>query len=327
MTTRSERIRLGIFVILGLTLILAFLFFTVGRALFEKNDYYTIEYTESISGLNIGNAVKMSGVAIGKVEDLNFASNDVGRIIVKISVRKEIKIKSDAEAVVEVFGITGMKYIDIVKGSNSAPPLKPGEKIKAGMSKIDMVTGKAEDIAAKIEVALNNIISFTNAENLATLSRAINSTGELTRNLNTVVNENRANINTFTGSLAQQGGGLSNVSNRINTILDRMDSTIADMNRLVNNKSFQKSIKNLETITDNVRDGLDQGQLTKVLTNTNKTLESGNQAIGEFNRTIIQSRDRLNSVLDKLDATTRNLADFTHKIKENPSLLIRKQEE
>src|SRR3989339_1909237 len=108
MITRTERIRLGFFLVLGLLLLAAFFFFTVGRSLLEKNDLYTIEYTESISGLNIGNAVKMSGVSIGQVKDLQFAKDDVGRILVTISVRKGIPIKEDAEAVVEVFGITGM---------------------------------------------------------------------------------------------------------------------------------------------------------------------------------------------------------------------------
>ena len=313
--------------LLGLLLLAAFFFFTVGRSLLEKNDLYTIEYTESISGLNIGNAVKMSGVSIGQVKDLQFAKDDVGRILVTISVRKGIPIKEDAEAVVEVFGITGMKFIDILKGSNSAPRLEPGSRIKAGMSKFDMVTGRAEDIAAKIEVAINNIINFTNAENLQTLARAINTTSELARNLNELVNENRVNISTFTGGLAKQGGGLGDISLRINSILSRVDSSVSDLGRVVNNKSMLKSLKNLESITDNVRDGLDQGQLGKTMNNLNTTLDASGKAINEFNRTITQSRDRLNSVLDKLDATTRNLADFTNKIKENPSLLIRKQEE
>jgi len=327
MITRTERIRLGFFLVLGLLLLAAFFFFTVGRSLLEKNDLYTIEYTESISGLNIGNAVKMSGVSIGQVKDLQFAKDDVGRILVTISVRKGIPIKEDAEAVVEVFGITGMKFIDILKGSNSAPRLEPGSRIKAGMSKFDMVTGRAEDIAAKIEVAINNIINFTNAENLQTLARAINTTSELARNLNELVNENRVNISTFTGGLAKQGGGLGDISLRINSILSRVDSSVSDLGRVVNNKSMLKSLKNLESITDNVRDGLDQGQLGKTMNNLNTTLDASGKAINEFNRTITQSRDRLNSVLDKLDATTRNLADFTNKIKENPSLLIRKQEE
>ncbi|MFH0919802.1 MAG: MlaD family protein [Fibrobacterota bacterium] len=327
MITRTERIRLGFFLVIGLLLLVAFFFFTIGRSLLEKNDVYTIEYTESISGLNIGNAVKMSGVSIGQVDDLQFAKDDVGRILVTISVRKGIPIKADAEAVVEVFGITGMKFIDILKGSNNAPCLTPGSRIKAGLSKFDMVTGRAEDIATKIEVALNNIINFTNADNLQTLSRAINSTRELASNLNQLVNENRTNITVFTGGLAQQGAGLGEISARINGILSRIDTSVNDLNRVVNNKPLQKSLKNLETITDNVRDGLDQGQLGKTMNALNQTLDASNRTINEFNRTITQSRDRLNSVLDKLDATTRNLADFTNKIKENPSLLIRKQEE
>lgn len=324
MVTRTERIRLGIFLVLGLVLGATFLFFTVGRAWFEKNDLYTIAFTESVSGLNIGNPVKMRGVAIGKVEDLSFDLMDSRRIIVTISVRKGIRIRSDAEAVVEVFGITGLKFIDIGKGSNTAPALQPGDRIPSGVSAIGMVTGKAEDIAAKIEVALNNIIAFTGPENLDDVRRAFTDIGQLSRNLNALVAENRVNITAFTSSLSGQTGG---VAGRANTVLTHLDSVVSDFERTLGDKSILKSARNIEAITDKLRENLADNQLGKTIANVNRALDNTNVTVTEFNRTLTQTRDRLNKTLDRLEATTRNLADFTQKIKENPSLLIRKQED
>jgi len=64
MVTRSERIRLGFFILFGLFLLVTFLFLTAGRELLKKNDTYYIEYSESVSGLNPGNPVKRRGVEI-----------------------------------------------------------------------------------------------------------------------------------------------------------------------------------------------------------------------------------------------------------------------
>ncbi len=320
---KSSRIRLGFFLTIGILIFLGFVFLTIGRKYLEKNDSYYIEYTESISGLNVGNPVKMSGVEIGKVEDLSFATDDVSKIVVRISVRKGIRIKSNAEAVVEVFGITGLKYIDILKGTNDAPLLIPGDKIKAGMSTIDMVTGKADDIARKVEIALNNIIAFTNNDNMDNVSNAVITARELMTNLNTMILQNRENITMFTGHLAKQG---PDVLNRMSGIMNRLDSAVSDISKMATNKSLQKSLKNLESITDNIKGGLDQGQFDNTMKNINKTLDNSNKTIQDLNKTIATNRDKLSQILNRLETTTRNLADFTQRIKENPSLLIRKQE-
>jgi phospholipid/cholesterol/gamma-HCH transport system substrate-binding protein len=333
--TRGERIRLGIFTLVGIALAGLFFYLTIGRSLLEKNDYYSIEYTdESVSGLNIGNAVKMRGVSIGRVEDLYFAKNDLGRIVVKISVRRGIQIPGDAVAVIEVFGITGMKFIDLVRGTSASTPYKPGAILQTGISTFGMVTGKAEDIAQKIEVALNNIIAFTGSEKIQSLTstsaNTIQDLDNLVRNVNALVAENRSNINSIGGNLNALTGRLSNdgavVVNRTLKVLDNLDSAVSDISKLTTNKALHKSFKNLETATEELQSGISGEQIKKTVANLNKTLETTNQAATEIARTFTQSRDRMNQILDRLEVTTKNLSDFTTKIKDNPSLLIRKQE-
>jgi ABC-type transporter Mla subunit MlaD len=226
--------------------------------------------------------------------------------------------------VVQVFGITGIKYIDIIRESNAAPSLKPGDKIRPGLSTIDMVTGKAEFITQKIEIALNNIISMTREENMQNLSRMIANTGELTANLNLMVKQNQDNIHTISTNLAGQS---STVFNRINLLFAGLDSTLSQLNGILSNKSLDRSFKNMESITGEFKDGLGKGKIAATLDNLNQTLASTNQAVSQFNKTLTVNKEKLNQIMDRLEMTTRNLADFTQTIKENPSLLIRKPEE
>ena len=321
MTTRSERIRIGFFIFFGLLLLGAFLFLTVGREFFKKIDIYYVAYSESVSGLNPGNPVKRRGVEIGTVESLSFSKKDVSKIIVEISIRHGIVVKSDAEAVVQVFGI---KYIDIIRESNESAPLKPGDFIPSGLSTIDMVTGKADMITEKIEIALNNIIAMTDIDNRTRLSSALASTGELTNNLNQLVLENRDNIRKIATDLAGQSG---HMLGRVNAIFSHLDSAVFALNTVLTNPAIDHSFKNLESITGEFKEGLGKGKVTQTLDNLNRTLSSTNDAVTQFNKTLTGNRERLNQIMDRLEMTTRNLADFTQKIKENPSLLIRKQEE
>ncbi len=323
MVTKGERIRLGFFLFIGIVLILAFVFLTVGKELLKKNDLYYIEYSESISGLNVGNPVKRNGVEIGQVDELSFAADDVTKILVRISIKKGIAIKSDAQAVVHVFGITGIKYIDIVKESNSSPRLNPGDYIQSGLSAIDMVTGKADIIMQKIEVVLNNLVAMTGGVNANEISHTLASINQLAIGLNQMVAQNKDNVAKFTAQLPSQGMG---VFGQTNKVLSRLDSAISDADRVIKNESLVKTFKNMETISGDIKDGLGQGKLGKSLDNLNKTLEASTRTINEANKTIVTSRERVNQILDRLEVTIRNLADFTQTIKDNPSLLIRKQE-
>jgi phospholipid/cholesterol/gamma-HCH transport system substrate-binding protein len=324
MVTKSERIRLGFFIFFGSIIFFAFFIFTAGKNLLKKNDTYFIEYTESVSGLNEGNPVKRRGVEIGQVEELSFSTEDVRKIVVRIAVKRGTKIKSDALAVVQVFGITGIKYIDIIGESNESTPLLPGDKIQPGMSTIDMVTGKADVITQKIEVALNNIIAFTGSEKMNKIAHTLAATGELAANFNALLTENRENIRRLTGDLSHKSGRFFDRANRI---FARMDSSLAQINKVMASKSLTKSFKNMENISADIESGLGDGKFAAMIKNINRTLESSNHAIVQFNKMITLNRDKLNHILDRLEITVRNLADFTQTIKENPSLLIRKQEE
>jgi phospholipid/cholesterol/gamma-HCH transport system substrate-binding protein len=150
------------------------------------------------------------------------------------------------------------------------------------------------------------------------------SVGDLANNMNTLIVQNKDNIRKLTTNLSGQG---SDFFRKANNIFVRMDSSLLRINRLLANKSLYKSFKNMEDISSEVKSGLGQGRLTAMMKNLNKTLESSNKTITQLNRTIITNRERLNQIMEKLEVTVRNLSDFTQMIKENPSLLIRRQED
>ena len=81
-----------------------------------------------IGGVVIGNDVKLSGVKIGTVSDIELNSEYFA--VVKLSINKDINIPSDSMISVNSEGILGNKYLSIVPGSLIDKVLLPNQEIK-----------------------------------------------------------------------------------------------------------------------------------------------------------------------------------------------------
>lgn len=188
--SRGMKVRLGIFVGTGIALLLGAFVLLAGRAMIEKRDEYRIRYSEkgtSFSGLEVGSDVKYSGIKIGRVERLAVAKDNVSVIEVTISIDSGTPIAEDSTASLESQGITGMKFIDISRGSEQARVRQPGEIIPAGQSLFDELTERATSVAAKLEEILVNLKSMTDPATQASFHQILESAaGLLTDNRATV---------------------------------------------------------------------------------------------------------------------------------------------
>jgi hypothetical protein len=173
MITKSQKIRLGIFSVVAVSILIITLFLLSVDQFIEDQDIYYIAYEDvSVGGLDVGSPVKYLGLKVGSVKKIKIDPNNINRIIVQIGLTEGTPIKKDVEAEISTIGITGLKIIELRGGTNEAEILKPGRYINAGQSFTEAITGKAEVIAEKIEQALNNLIAFTSSENQEKFSEA-----------------------------------------------------------------------------------------------------------------------------------------------------------
>ena len=162
MVSRSQKIRLGIFLIVSTVILLGSIVIISGSRLLEKRDKYYIRYQKiSLTGLEVGSAVKYRGIRIGRIENIYIDEKDITSIIVEITIEPKVPIKEDTEAIVTLIGITGLKMIELQGGTNESKRLPPDSYITAGQSVVDMISGQAEVITQKLELILNNIAELT----------------------------------------------------------------------------------------------------------------------------------------------------------------------
>jgi phospholipid/cholesterol/gamma-HCH transport system substrate-binding protein len=118
----------GVFVLLSLALMAFFVIWMLEPAKEDEVQSYRIEFSESVSGLNVDSPVKFRGVTVGKVRKIRISPKNIEKIEVLIDVWKSTPIKTDTVAKLKAQGITGLSYIDLSRGSDAAQLLKSNEK-------------------------------------------------------------------------------------------------------------------------------------------------------------------------------------------------------
>jgi phospholipid/cholesterol/gamma-HCH transport system substrate-binding protein len=84
---------------------------------------YRIHFTDSVSGLSVGDPVKFHGVDVGSVKVITLDPADPRLVQVDIRLRKDTPVKTDTKATLQLKGITGVVFVELDGGSPAAPTL------------------------------------------------------------------------------------------------------------------------------------------------------------------------------------------------------------
>jgi phospholipid/cholesterol/gamma-HCH transport system substrate-binding protein len=112
----------GLFVI-GLGVAAALFFVWLTQSGHRDDVLYRIRFTESVSGLTLGDPVKFRGVDIGTVKAMEIDPSDPRAVQVDVSLRKDAPVKTDTRATLKLKGFTGVVFIELNGGSAEATTL------------------------------------------------------------------------------------------------------------------------------------------------------------------------------------------------------------
>lgn len=126
----------GIFVLIGIVAV-GYLTVRLGKIQLLGGNYYTINARFSnIGGLKVGNEVQISGVVVGRVENIRLDPEDYN-VIINVSVWKDIKLTDDTIASIKTSGLIGDKYVSLSPGG-SDEILQPGDMIIETLPPVDI---------------------------------------------------------------------------------------------------------------------------------------------------------------------------------------------
>ncbi len=160
MEQRANHVLVGGFV---LALIAAFVAFVLwlGKAEFNREfAQYKILFLGAVTGLKEGNPVRYRGVPVGSVTSVRINPENVEEVEVVVQVSRETPVKEDAEASIEMQGITGVAYIQLHGGTQAAAVLKTGRgkdmaTIRSRPSQLERVIQSAPELLTRFIVLVD----------------------------------------------------------------------------------------------------------------------------------------------------------------------------
>ena len=126
--------------------------FLIGR---QKNLFISVYKLSTafynVSGLQVGNNVRFSGINVGTVDNIKIINDSTVQVDMLIAKRVQPFIKEDSEAAIGSSGIIGDRIIIITQGSNETPSAQAGQFI---YSKEPVET---DAILASLQVTANQL--------------------------------------------------------------------------------------------------------------------------------------------------------------------------
>lgn len=256
----KQEVTVGALVLLGVALFVGGTMWLKGSSLTRSSGEVRIQFAD-VGTLKKGSVVKVSGVSLGKVEDVEFEA--VGKVIVSVSLLPQIQPKSDASARLVSAGLVADAIISFNPGS-SATPLPDGQVIQGTIDQGLMDIGT--DLGNRAKTALDGFNTIANQK--------------LADNLNATLTAMQRMMAVYSNAKGGPVGELTTTMESLQRLSARLDSTLVQANvaatlrgadTLVHNASatsatFTTTTQRLDSLLQKINRG--EGSLGKLMTDT-----------------------------------------------------------
>jgi phospholipid/cholesterol/gamma-HCH transport system substrate-binding protein len=302
---RSKHWKAGLFVIVGAVLIAVAVSLVAGIHLAAPRQRYFIRFDESVSGLEVGAAVKYRGVDIGNVTAVRIPKDDMTKVEVEISVAKEeVPIKVDTKATLSSLGITGLKFVELLAGSEAAPRLPSGSMITAQESLFSSLSGTAQTAAEKLDILLANLIYITDRQKVDKLTSQLDAT--LT-------------------SIRHSTGEASALIDNANNAAQKMDELVTRLNGMMvrNEVRIDSVFVSLDGALHALNRTLAEVEESDLIAHAALTATHSAELSADLRSILHAHRRTISETLVNLRETSANLSEFSRFVRDRPSLLLR----
>jgi phospholipid/cholesterol/gamma-HCH transport system substrate-binding protein len=192
----------------------------------EQATAYAIYFEGSVTGLQEGSQVQYRGIPVGRIVEIGIDPENVERVRAVAEIDDDIPITRDTIATLEMQGITGIAYVQLLGGTRESAPLVVDDDsempvIAARRSALERVFESTPDLLVQAVDVADRLSTFLNDDNLESLASTLGS------------------LETFSGTLADNSGGFGEVMTGLTETLDEIKQLSADF-RQVSSKLDQR---------------------------------------------------------------------------------------
>jgi phospholipid/cholesterol/gamma-HCH transport system substrate-binding protein len=126
---KRNQVKLGVFVSITVTLFILGIYFIGQRQKLFSSTFHISGIFSDISGLQVGNNVRFSGINVGIIDHIEQITDTTVRVEMQIVEDSRKFIKKNAIAIIGSDGLMGSKIIVIIPGSSGKPVLSDNDVI------------------------------------------------------------------------------------------------------------------------------------------------------------------------------------------------------
>jgi len=236
----SNKIKLGIFISLGLIVFVLTIYFIGERQQLFISTFHLSGVFKDVAGLQAGNNVRLSGINVGTVENISIVSDTSVKVefLIEESTRKFIM--SDAVATIGSEGLMGNKVLIITPGTGGKIGIENNDVIQTSQP-IDM-----DNILISLKSTIDNTSSITN--DLAIITNNIQS-GKGTIGRLIMDKSWGQNFDSTLANLQEGSAGFRMFMDKA----DELDEILLSLKANIDNTS--NVINDLSKVTNNIQSG------------------------------------------------------------------------
>ncbi|WP_348813919.1 MlaD family protein [Flavobacterium maritimum] len=289
--TASQKIQLGLFVLIGLMVFVVAVYFIGDKQkMFGKTNHLFAVFN-NVNGLQLGNNVRYSGINVGTVRGIEMINDSVIQVDMIIDKTIFAHIKKDAVATISSDGLVGNMIINILPGKGTQGFVEPGDEIHS-LNRI-----RTDDMLNTLGVTNKNAAQLT--EELLKITNEINrgkgTVGKLLKD--TIMAKDLSETMHY---LKITTKGTSESVERLNKLiasLDNKDNVIGALKDPAVANNIKMIVQNLDQSTE---------EINKVVKNLNETVLNIKEGKGAIN---YLSNDP--NLVIKIDSTVTNINKAT----------------
>jgi phospholipid/cholesterol/gamma-HCH transport system substrate-binding protein len=240
----SRNLRLGIFVIVGTTLLITALYIIGSKQNLFGSTFKISAQFNDVNGLMKGNNVRFAGINVGTVESVNIITDTSVNVIMIIENNAQQYIKKNALASVGTDGLMGNKLVNI-NSVNAESPIIEENDVLQSLRPVEM-----DQMVRTLDVTNENIKVISS--NLRNITDKINSKNSLWNLLmDTIVAENIKTAVVNIKLMSNQGlyitGDLKGITDGIKKGKGTIGALVTDT---IISSSIKQTVVKLQRISD-----------------------------------------------------------------------------
>jgi len=221
MNGRNSYLVVGLFVSIGLVILIAMTLNFAGGRSTEPNSRYTVLFERDISGLTLGAPVRYLGVGVGQVVGIGLTKYDGTKVRVDLEVLQSTPISTATYASLTFQGVTGVAFISLGADQNDQTKKLVADEFEYPVIStrnvgLSALLSDAPAITHKLIEILDRVSQLLDENNRSAISRSL------------------ANIENFTESLAANDNSMASLPDQLRSVLGEFEITLTDVRGTIN---------------------------------------------------------------------------------------------